>query len=122
MAASERRLGQVFLNLLINAAQAIPEGSPERHAIRARTRTEGGRVVVEIEDTGTGIPPEILGRIFDPFFTTKPVGQGTGLGLYIVYKILTKYSGAIDIESEPGKGTVFTLKFPTRRASDSRRD
>ena len=110
--ASERRLGQVFLNLLINAAQAIPEGAPERHSIRARTRTEDGRVVVEIEDTGAGIPPEILGRIFDPFFTTKPVGVGTGLGLSICHGIVAGLGGDIQVESEPGRGSLFRVRLP----------
>jgi PAS domain S-box-containing protein len=112
VAGSERRLGQVLLNLLINAAQAIPEGAPERHAIRARTRTEGDRVLVEIEDTGTGIAPELLGRIFDPFFTTKPVGVGTGLGLSICHGIVTGLGGDIQVESEPGRGSLFRVRLP----------
>jgi PAS domain S-box-containing protein len=112
VAASERRLGQVFLNLLINAAQAIPEGAPERHAIRARTRAEGLRAVVEIEDTGSGIAPEILGRIFDPFFTTKPVGVGTGLGLSICHGIVSSLGGDIQVESEPGRGSLFRVRLP----------
>jgi PAS domain S-box-containing protein len=73
------RLGQVFLNLLVNAAQAIPEGHVDRHEIRIRVRAEAGWVVVEVRDTGQGIPAELLGRVFDPFFTTRPVGMGTGL-------------------------------------------
>ena len=81
--ANEARLGQVFLNLLVNAAQAIPEGQADKHEIRVGTRTdEHGNVVVEVSDTGMGIPPENITRIFDPFFTTK--GEtGTGLGLSI---------------------------------------
>ncbi len=115
VAAGERRLGQVFLNLLINAAQAIPEGAPERHAIRARTRAEGDRVVVEIEDTGTGMAPEVLDRIFDPFFTTKPVGVGTGLGLSICHGIVTGLGGDIQVESAPGRGSLFRVRLPVAR-------
>ena len=82
--ANESRLGQVFLNLLLNAAQAIPDGAAAEHQIRIRTRTDGlGRAVVEVSDTGRGIPEELRARVFDPFFTTKPVGEGTGLGLSI---------------------------------------
>jgi PAS domain S-box-containing protein len=112
VAASERRLGQVLVNLLVNAAQAIPEGAPQTNAIRARTRTEGDKVVVEIEDTGTGIAPELLGRIFDPFFTTKPVGVGTGLGLSICHGIVTSLGGDIQVESEPGRGSLFRVRLP----------
>ncbi|HEU4385136.1 MAG TPA: PAS domain S-box protein [Anaeromyxobacteraceae bacterium] len=115
VAANERRLGQVFLNLLINAAQAIPEGTPERHAIRARTRAENGRVVVEVEDTGAGIAPEILERIFDPFFTTKPVGVGTGLGLSICHGLVTGMGGDIQVQSAPGRGSLFRVRLPAAR-------
>jgi PAS domain S-box-containing protein len=119
VAASEQRLGQVLVNLVINAAQAIPEGAPERNAIRARTRTEGDRVVVEIEDTGTGIAPEILGRIFDPFFTTKPVGVGTGLGLSICHGIVTNLGGDIQVQSEPGRGSLFRVRLPAARDQEA---
>lgn len=78
--ANDLQLGQVFLNLLMNAVQAIPEGHAQSNEIRVSTRLEaGGRVLVEVQDTGAGIAAEVLGRIFDPFFTTKPVGLGTGL-------------------------------------------
>src|SRR3954471_18935288 len=78
---NEARLAQVFLNLIINAAQALPEGKPEKNEVKLVTRRQGAdQVVAEVHDTGSGIPPEVLGRIFDPFFTTKPVGIGTGLG------------------------------------------
>jgi PAS domain S-box-containing protein len=110
---AEHRLGQVFLNLLINAAQAIPEGVPERHRIRVAARGDAaGRAVIEISDTGVGIPPELLGRIFDPFFTTKPVGIGTGLGLAIGHAIVTELGGEIHVRSEPGKGTAFEVVLP----------
>ncbi|HET9594879.1 MAG TPA: ATP-binding protein [Anaeromyxobacteraceae bacterium] len=104
------RLSQVFLNLLVNAAQAVPEGGPARHVIRVATRLHAsGRVAVEVSDTGGGIPPEHLPRIFDPFFTTKPVGSGTGLGLSISHHIVASYGGEIEVETEPGRGTTFRV-------------
>jgi PAS domain S-box-containing protein len=111
--ASEHRLGQVFLNLLINAAQAIPEGRAQENEVRAVTRTDAlGRAVVEIRDTGCGIAPGDLGRIFEPFYTTKPVGVGTGLGLSICHGIVTGLGGDVEVESEPGKGSVFRVILP----------
>ena len=115
--ASEHRLGQVFLNLLINAAQAIPEGRADQNQVRAVTRTDDrGRAVVEIHDTGCGIPPEHLGSIFEPFFTTKPAGVGTGLGLAICHGIVTGLGGQILVESQPGRGSVFRVVLPAARA------
>jgi two-component system NtrC family sensor kinase len=105
------QLNQVFLNLLVNAAQAIPE----RGVITLRTRCEGEQVAISVEDTGCGMPPEIRDRIFDPFFTTKPVGQGTGLGLSVTYGIVEKHGGRIEVASEPGQGTTFTVRLPVRR-------
>ena len=82
--ASEARLGQVFLNLVVNAAQAIPEGHAHQHTITVSTATAAdGQVLIEIADTGTGMSPEVLEQLFRPFFTTKPLGIGTGLGLSI---------------------------------------
>jgi CheY-like chemotaxis protein len=104
------RLGQVFLNLLVNAAQAMTEGDASRHEIRVSTATDAaGRVVVTIADTGAGISPENLGRIFDPFFTTKPAGVGTGLGLSICRGIVNALGGDITVESELGRGTAFRV-------------
>ncbi|MFY0526882.1 PAS domain S-box protein [Archangium gephyra] len=110
---NEGRLCQVFLNLVVNAAQAIPEGAAEKNEIRLVTR-EGphGRVIAEVQDTGSGIPPEVLGRIFDPFFTTKPVGVGTGLGLSICHGIITSLGGEISVESQPGRGTTVRVVLP----------
>ncbi|HEY7724670.1 MAG TPA: ATP-binding protein, partial [Anaeromyxobacteraceae bacterium] len=106
----EGRLGQVFLNLLVNAAQAIAEGQADKNEIRLATRLRpDGRVAVELRDTGCGIPAENLTRIFDPFFTTKPVGEGTGLGLTICHNIVTSLGGAIEVDSEPGQGSVFRV-------------
>jgi PAS domain S-box-containing protein len=115
---SESRLGQVFLNLLVNAAQAIPDGAPERNEIRVSSRVRQGWVEISVEDTGCGIPREVLGRIFDPFFTTKPVGTGTGLGLAICHEIVAALGGEIGVESEAGAGTRFTVRLrPSRGAS-----
>jgi PAS domain S-box-containing protein len=109
---SEGRLGQVFLNLLINAAQAIPPGQSDHNEIRIKLRAVQGHVIVEIRDTGAGIPPEMRSRIFDPFFTTKPVGVGTGLGLFVCQGIITRFGGEISVESEMGHGTTFRVIFP----------
>ncbi len=119
--ANEGRLGQVFLNLLVNAAQAIPEGQAEQNFIRVGARLDGaGRVVVEVSDTGSGIAPENLGRLFDPFFTTKPVGVGTGLGLAICHGIVTGLGGEIDVESELGKGSTFRVALPAAEGTRPR--
>ncbi len=115
--ASEARLGQVFLNLLVNATQALSPGASERNVVRVATRTDPeGRAVVEVSDNGPGIPPENLGRVFDPFFTTKGPGEGTGLGLSICHGIVRELGGAIDVESEPGKGALFRVVLPPSRA------
>jgi CheY-like chemotaxis protein len=109
----ETRLGQVFLNLLVNAAQATPEGHADRHEIRVVTRTnERGHAVVEVSDTGTGIAPEVLPRIFEPFFTTKAVGVGTGLGLSICHSYVQAMGGDIHVRSELGRGTTFEVVLP----------
>jgi PAS domain S-box-containing protein len=110
--ANEARLGQVFLNLLVNAAQAIPEGQADRHEIRVVTRTdERGNAVVEVSDTGTGIAPDDLPRIFDPFFTTKGEA-GTGLGLAISHGTIKGLGGEILVKSAPGRGTTFCVLVP----------
>jgi signal transduction histidine kinase len=116
--AHAARLGQVFLNLIINAAQAIPEGDPSANTIRLSTwRAQGGRVVVEVEDTGVGIQPESLQRVFEPFFTTKPVGVGTGLGLPICRTIVQTFGGELTVASEPGRGSRFRLSIPAAEAA-----
>jgi signal transduction histidine kinase len=115
--ANEARLGQVFVNLLVNAAQAIPEGAVAMNEIRVTTRTdERGRALVEVRDTGSGIAPEILGQLFDPFFTTKPVGEGTGLGLSICHGIVTALGGELTVESELRRGTTFRVALPAAAA------
>lgn len=111
--ANESRLGQVFLNLLINAAQAIPEGNVAGNWIRVTTRTDAdGRVQVEVADSGAGMAPEVLARLFTPFFTTKPIGTGTGLGLSICRRIVTGLGGTIEATSEVGRGSVFLVSLP----------
>jgi two-component system NtrC family sensor kinase len=112
--ANESRLGQVFLNLLINAAQAIPEGAAaDDHQVTVTTRAGAkGWVVVEVSDTGKGINPEHLSHIFEPFFTTKPVGVGTGLGLSVCHGIVTGLGGQLQVESHPGRGTTFRVLLP----------
>ena len=113
--ADESRVGQVFLNLLVNAAQAIPEGSPSDNQIVVRTRQGTSReAVVEVQDTGVGIPPWKLERIFEPFWTDKPVGVGTGLGLSIVHEIVSALGGTIEVKSAPGTGTTFRVTLPVR--------
>ncbi len=110
--ASEGRLSQVFLNLLVNAAHAIDEGDVDRNEIRVRTWREGDEVCAEVRDTGHGIPAATLGAIFEPFFTTKKRGVGSGLGLYISRSIVEGYGGRIEVESEPGAGTRFVVRLP----------
>jgi PAS domain S-box-containing protein len=104
----EHKLQQVFLNLFLNARDAMPKGG----WLSITTRTEGKRAIVEVSDTGSGIPSEYLARIYDPFFTTKAIGQGTGLGLSITYGIVREHEGTIDCDSAIGQGTRFTLSFP----------
>ncbi len=104
----EFKLQQVFLNLFLNARDAMPKGG----WLTIRTRRNGRHAVIEVADTGTGIPPELLSRIYDPFFTTKAPGQGTGLGLSITYGVIQEHQGSIECESTPGQGTRFTITLP----------
>ena len=111
--ADEARLSQVFINLLINAAQSLPEGDTAAHEIRLVTSTDAqGRAVIQVSDTGAGIPADVLERIFDPFFTTKAVGVGTGLGLSICHTIVTGMGGEIVVDSKVGCGTTFRVVLP----------
>jgi PAS domain S-box-containing protein len=119
--ANESRLGQVFLNLLINAAQAIPAGHADTNEIRITTMTrQDGLVCAEVRDSGSGIPPEIVERIFDPFFTTKPAGIGTGLGLAICRRIVNSLGGEIEVEGAPGTGTTFRVLLPPTHEAPTR--
>jgi signal transduction histidine kinase len=107
---NDKRLGQIFLNLLINAAQALPEEGADKNEIRVTTsRDDRGRVLVEIADTGSGIAPDVVEHIFDPFFTTRPEGGGAGLGLWICQRIATGLGGEISVRSEVGAGTTFSV-------------
>jgi two-component system, NtrC family, sensor kinase len=108
----EHKLQQVFLNLFLNARDAMPKGG----WLSVSTRFDGGKVVAEVSDTGSGIPSEYMARIYDPFFTTKAIGQGTGLGLSITYGIVREHDGGIDCESVVGQGTKFILSFPAMLA------
>ncbi|MBA3499470.1 MAG: PAS domain-containing protein, partial [Deltaproteobacteria bacterium] len=114
--ADPSRLGQVILNLLVNAAQAIPLGRADLNEIRVATRSDAlGRVVIEVSDSGCGIPQHVLSRIFDPFFTTKPIGEGTGLGLAICQGIVGGLGGEITVDTAEGKGTTFRIALPAAR-------
>ncbi len=104
--ANASDLREVLTNLIFNAVEAMPQGGE----IRLKTYREGEFGVIEVSDTGHGIPPEMLGRIFEPFFTTKD--QGTGLGLAICYRLIQNLGGDIDVESSPGEGTTFYLRLP----------
>lgn len=103
-----QQINQVFMNLLVNAAQAIED----KGEIKIRTSVDDGFVMIRISDTGSGIPQKHLAKIFDPFFTTKLVGKGTGLGLNVSYNIIQKHNGTIAVDSEVGKGTTFTVRLP----------
>ena len=111
VAASPTRVGQVVLNLLINALQALPDRPRNENLVVIRVRPAGGNVTLEVEDNGSGIPADVVDRIFDPFFTTKPQG-GTGLGLAISRKIVEEARGAIAVDSAPGRGTRFAVTLP----------
>jgi PAS domain S-box-containing protein len=108
---SANKLQQVFLNLFLNARDAMPGGG----MLEVRTGAHNGSVEIEIADTGAGIPREDIHRIFDPFFTTKSNGRGTGLGLSVSYGIIKEHAGKIDVRSTPGKGTAFHVEFPAAR-------
>ena len=106
----------MFINLLVNAGQAIEK----RGKVLLTTRVEEDFAVVRVRDTGRGIAPEHLGKIFEPFFTTKDVGAGTGLGLHVAYKIVTAHRGRIEIKSVPGQGTEFTVRVPLEGPRDQK--
>jgi PAS domain S-box-containing protein len=115
----EMRLGQVFVNLLLNAAQAIGPGNALENEIVVNTRERDGRVVVEVLDSGMGIPEENLTKIFDPFFTTKPRGIGTGLGLSICHEIIASMRGQLTAENRPTRGAQFVVEMPALSAYQS---
>jgi len=110
--ANSARLGQVFLNLIMNAAQALDESGIKRNVVTVSSFEDAGDVVVTVQDNGPGIPPEIITRIFDSFFTTKPRGVGTGLGLPISQGIVRSMGGEITVDSRPGAGSIFRVRIP----------
>ena len=114
--ANEARLGQVFVNLLVNAAEAMPERPAKENVVKVIARMNLGKVCVEVHDNGRGIPPDALGRIFDPFFTTKPPGQGSGLGLSMCRALVEQMGGSISVESVVGKGSMFRVELPVAPA------
>jgi signal transduction histidine kinase/CheY-like chemotaxis protein len=117
--ADLHQLQQVFINVMLNAYQAMPDGG----SLRLTTRTVGSELQVTLADTGSGILPENVQRIFDPFFTTKEVGEGTGLGLSVSYGIIKAHGGDIEVESQVGKGTTFVIKLPIDKSkADERQD
>ncbi|HWQ09322.1 MAG TPA: ATP-binding protein, partial [Holophaga sp.] len=114
--AQGERLQQVFINIILNALDAMPGGGE----LGIRLTLENGAEIVRISDTGTGIRPEHRSRIFDPFFTTKGVGKGTGLGLSISYAIVKEHDGRIDVQSEVGRGSTFSITLPAGREGPRR--
>jgi PAS domain S-box-containing protein len=117
---NEARLGQVFLNLIVNAAQAIPEGQLDANEIRLVSRIDDqGRIVVDIHDTGSGIAPHVMRQLFTPFVTTKPSGVGTGLGLSICQRLVIAMGGEIWADSTPGQGTVFHVALQAAQGATS---
>jgi signal transduction histidine kinase/ActR/RegA family two-component response regulator len=114
--AGAARLGQVFINLLMNAAHALAAGNPKRNRLYVRSYDDGDRVVIEVEDNGPGIPTEVMPRIFESFFTTKPPGVGTGLGLPISRDIVCSAGGELTAESVPGRGALFRVRLPAAAA------
>jgi signal transduction histidine kinase len=109
---SRNQIQQVLVNLCTNAIDAMPRGGTLSVSTLFPDEMRGDYVQIRVADTGTGIPKEIVGNIFEPFFTTKEVGKGTGLGLSLVYEIVNKHHGTIDVESEVGQGTTFKVNLP----------
>ncbi|MBK9615645.1 MAG: PAS domain-containing protein [Uliginosibacterium sp.] len=114
------QLNQVFMNLFVNAAHAMPDNV--RGTITVRTGQLDHEVWVEVSDTGSGMPPEVMQRIFEPFFTTKPIGKGTGLGLSLSFGIVKKHNGRIEVSSTPGAGTTFRVILPISQTDETRHD
>jgi nitrogen-specific signal transduction histidine kinase len=112
IAAHPARLVQVVLNLVMNAMQSLPPAPAHQHEIAISTRTRSGCVVIEVSDTGPGVPEAQRERIFEPFFTTKPIGEGTGLGLFVCRNIVRAYAGEVRVEGRPGGGALFRVELP----------
>ena len=120
--ANEGRLAQVFLNLLINAAQSMEDGEVEDNEIELRSWTEGDEVLVSVRDTGAGISQENRDKLFTPFFTTREPGVGSGLGLAICHSLITRFQGRIEVQSEVGQGSTFTVRLPTAEQDEKEED
>jgi len=112
VAIAEHRLAQVLVNLLVNACHALPEGHAPENRIRLGVRADGDRVLIEVQDTGRGISPEVRSRLFEPFFSTRKAGGGTGLGLAVTQAIVSRAGGEIQVHSEPGQGATFRVLLP----------
>jgi PAS domain S-box-containing protein len=115
--ADEHEVSQVLVNLLVNAAQAIPEGRAAEHQVSVSARAEADGLLLEVRDTGTGMSAEVQARIFEPFFTTKSVGAGSGLGLSICHGIVRVLGGTIEVDSAPGRGSAFRVRLPAAPAA-----
>lgn len=118
VSGKQEEMAQVLLNLLMNAKEAILEAKREKGEIRIKGYEKEGRVFLEVEDNGCGIPEKNLSKIFDPFFTTREIGKGTGLGLSISYGIVSGMDGKIEVKSQVGAGTVFVFIFPLGKQID----
>jgi CheY-like chemotaxis protein len=114
--ADENRLVQVFTNLILNAADALPASMAGRNVVRVSSRREGDVAVVEVADSGPGIPRELRSAVFEPFFTTKPVGEGTGLGLHVSRTVLEALGGSVEVDSAPEGGALFIVRIPVSGA------
>ena len=117
--ADENRLVQIFVNLILNAVDALPPDAVERNRISVTSRLEGASAVVEVADNGPGIAAGLRDRVFDPFFTTKPVGEGTGLGLFVTRNLVEALGGSISLAEAPGGGALFTIRLPTAAAREA---
>ncbi len=111
--ADGTRLAQIFVNLVLNAADALPPDGAARNVISIVSRLDGATAVVEVSDNGAGVPAELRDRVFDPFFTTKPIGEGTGLGLFVTRNLVEALGGTIALDDAPGGGARFTIRLPT---------
>jgi len=117
VAGNQDRMSQVFLNLLVNAAQALPDAQVEQNEINVKIRAVGDRVVIEVSDNGCGMTADQQRRAFDPFFTTKPRGVGSGIGLSICRNIVADMDGTITCQSQAGVGTTFRVELPAEEVS-----
>jgi CheY-like chemotaxis protein len=112
---SDAGLAQIFSTLVVNAVQALDEGQVEKNEVRVIIRAELEQVVIEVLDTGRGVPPDVANRVFEPFFTTRSVGEGAGLGLAICHRIVQDFGGTIALRARPERGTIAEVRFPAAR-------